>query len=110
MSSNKLCDYLAAGRPVIFACNSINNPVKEARAGLSVPAENPEAMAQAIRELATLTPEQRIEMGRNGRAYVEKHHDIRVLAAKFESVCLSALAEKSGVSQHGISKSTTEQT
>lgn len=95
MSSNKLFDYMAAGRPVIFACNSSNNPVKEAGAGLSVPAENPEALAQAILELAALSPEQRMQLGRNGRAYVERHHNIKILAERLESVCLSALAEKS---------------
>lgn len=31
--SNKLFDFMAAGRPVLFCCNSINNPVADAGAG-----------------------------------------------------------------------------
>lgn len=86
ISLNKLCDYLASGRPILFAGNSSYNPVEEAKAGITVPPENPEALAQAITKLVTLKPEERIQMGKNGLEYVKKHHDIRVLADKLEEL------------------------
>lgn len=93
ISSNKLFDYMSARRPIVFAVNGGNNPVSEAHAGITIPPENPEAMADAILEIAALTPAERIAMGENGRAYVEQHHDFRVLACKLEKTCLSVLQD-----------------
>ena len=86
ISTNKLCDYLASGRPILFAGNPKKNPVEEARAGITVPPENPEALAEAITQLVAMKPEERIQMGKNGLEYVKKHHDIRVLADRLEGL------------------------
>ena len=81
-SSNKLYDYLAARKPVIIAADPINNPVEEARCGLTVPPRNPEALAETIIELSRIPKEEREAMGRRGREYVKKYHSIPVLADK----------------------------
>ena len=86
ISSNKLFDYLASGRPIVFSGNTANNPVRDAGAGFSVPARSPDQLADAILQLITLTPQERAAMGRNGLAYVRERHDIRVLASSFEKV------------------------
>jgi glycosyltransferase involved in cell wall biosynthesis len=91
ISSNKLFDYMSAGRPVIFACSAANNPVMDAGAGFSVPPSNPSALADAIASMARLPPEERQRMGRAGRAYVEQHHDSAVLARKLAGVMNSCL-------------------
>jgi glycosyltransferase involved in cell wall biosynthesis len=94
MSSNKLADYMAAGRPIICAVSASNDPVKEADAGISIPPEDPEAMAQAILKLVAMSPEDRIRMGKNARGYAERNYDTRILAAKLESTYLTVLSEK----------------
>ncbi|MBC8275682.1 MAG: glycosyltransferase family 4 protein [Chloroflexi bacterium] len=86
VSLNKLCDYLASGRPILFAGNASNNPVEEAKAGITVPPENPMALAQAITRLVAMKPVERIQMGKNGLEYVKKHHDIRVLADRLAAL------------------------
>lgn len=86
VSPNKLCDYLISGRPIIFAAKSRNNPVNEANAGITVPPENPESLAQAIMELIATEPHERIRMGKNGLEYVKKYYDIRVLADRLEAL------------------------
>jgi len=86
ISSNKLFDYLASGKPIIFASNSINNPVEEAKAGITVPPNNPQAIAQAIIKLYKMSDEDRKEIGINGRKYVEKNHSIAILVDKLEKV------------------------
>jgi glycosyltransferase involved in cell wall biosynthesis len=84
ISLNKMCDYLASGRPTLFAGDSTYNPIREVGAGICVPAENPEALADAIDHLISLAPEERVRMGQNGLEYFKKHHDIRVLAERLE--------------------------
>jgi glycosyltransferase involved in cell wall biosynthesis len=82
ISSNKLFDYLASAKPVLFACDTPNNMVEETGAGVSVPPENPAALADAIVHLYEMPPDQRAAMGQRGRAYVEQHHDYALLARR----------------------------
>ena len=83
ISPNKLFDYMAAARPIIFAVNTERDPVREARAGLSIEPEDAEALAESIGVLKGLTPEARNEMGLNARQYVEAKHSHTLLAQKF---------------------------
>jgi glycosyltransferase involved in cell wall biosynthesis len=86
ISFNKLFDYLASGKPIIFSSNAINNPVKEANAGVTVPPDNPKMLADAIIKLYKMSPEERRKMGMNGRKYVEKYHSISVLVDRLETI------------------------
>lgn len=91
ISLNKLFDYLAAQRPIVFGCAARNNPVAEAGAGTTVPPEDPFAMAEAIRKLVDLSPEERSEIGRRGRVYVEKNHSYQFLANKLNEILESLI-------------------
>lgn len=93
INSNKIFDYLASGRPIIFAGKSPNNPIKEANAGITIPPENPEAMAEAIENFLSMSLLERRKLGENARRYAEKHYDTKVLAKKLESVFLKAVEE-----------------
>jgi len=83
ISPNKMMDYMAAGKPIISAIESGNNPVLEANCGLSVAAEDPKQLAEAIDKLSQLSEDERMKMGENGRRHVYKEHDYTVLAKKF---------------------------
>lgn len=93
-SLNKLWDYMAAGRPIVFSADAAQNVVDEARCGVTVPAEDPQAMAGALKALADLPASERDAMGRRGRAFVEANHDIAGLARKLESVLNDALESR----------------
>jgi glycosyltransferase involved in cell wall biosynthesis len=86
ISFNKLYDYLAVGRPVVSGTDAANDPVAEAGAGITVPANDPEALAAAVERLAAATPIERAAMGARGRAFVAEHHDIERLAERFDEV------------------------
>jgi glycosyltransferase involved in cell wall biosynthesis len=86
ISLNKLTDYLAAGRPIVFFGRSTYDPVKDAEAGFSVPPDDPEVLSDAIESLVALTPQQRMEMGARGRRYLLEHHNIPELAARLLDV------------------------
>ncbi len=90
ISLNKACDYLASGRPTILAGEPGYDPIREARAGISVPGENPAALADAVEALMALPAAERVQMGRNGREYLEQVHGIQVLADRLEKVLTGA--------------------
>lgn len=73
---NKVQAYLAAGRPIIACLNGEGaRLIIEAGAGLAVPAEDANALADAILHLYRLSPEEREKMGENGRRYYQEHFD-----------------------------------
>lgn len=86
ISPNKLFDYLAAGRPVVFAVNTPVDIVTAAGAGVRANPASAADLARAMREIAALTPQERAAMGRRGRDWVEAHHDVEQLAERFASV------------------------
>jgi len=90
ISPNKLFDYLAAGRPVVFAVNTPVDPVAEAGAGVRADPGSPEDLARAMETVAAMTPEARAAMGLRGRQYVEAHHDVDRLAARFGAALVGA--------------------
>ena len=93
ISMNKIFDYMAAGRPTIIAVDAANNPVAEAGAGITVPPEDPAALADAIVEMAETSPEQREAMGRAGRRYVEENHGMDILARRLAETLDAALED-----------------
>ncbi|TMC85311.1 MAG: glycosyltransferase family 4 protein [Chloroflexi bacterium] len=86
ISLNKLTDYLASGRPIIFFGRSTYDPVQEAKAGVSVAPGDPEILADAIERLVALSPGERMEMSERGRRYLLEHHNIPGLAARLLEV------------------------
>jgi glycosyltransferase involved in cell wall biosynthesis len=88
VSPNKLYEYMAAGRPVLFAADAANQPVQEADCGRTVPPEDPAALAAAIRSLAAASPAERERLGANARAYVAHHHDYERLAGRLAGILL----------------------
>lgn len=83
ISPNKLMDYLMSAKPIIQAIDAGNDLVAESQSGISIPPENPEALAEAALFLYRLPQAKKIEMGMRGKAYVLEYHDYRILAQKF---------------------------
>jgi glycosyltransferase involved in cell wall biosynthesis len=82
ISPNKLFDYLLAARPVVFAANARNNPIAEADAGIVVPAEDVDALAEAMLRVVDMPAAERAEMGRRGRAHLIGNYTYAALADK----------------------------
>ena len=83
ISPNKVFDYMAAARPVILAASAANDPVREARCGLTVAPDDPAAIAGAILSLRAATPTERASLGANGRSFVELEHAYPSLATRY---------------------------
>lgn len=86
ISPNKLHDYMYSAKPIIHSVTAGNDPVKDANCGISVEAENPNAIADAILKLYRMPKEERDRLGQNGREYVIKNHEYGKLAEKLISL------------------------
>lgn len=83
ISPNKIGDYFMGRKPVIHAVKAANDPVKEAQAGITVPPYSAVQLHEAILMLMEMSPQEREQLGRNGRQFAETNLDWRVLGAKY---------------------------
>ncbi len=90
MSMNKLFDYMAAAKPIVFATNIEENPVEIAQAGIQTLPDDVDDIVKAIRTLYNATKETQKTMGDNGLRYVSQHFSIPVIATQFESALIKA--------------------
>ncbi|HUX95576.1 MAG TPA: glycosyltransferase family 4 protein [Bacteroidales bacterium] len=86
ISPNKLIDYLMAGKPVIQAIEAGNDIVSDSNCGISIEAENPIKIREAILKLLSFSKDELKELGKNGHDYVLKNHEYSILANKFLKV------------------------
>jgi len=82
-SFNKIYDYLAVARPIIISTTVENNIIEKAKAGLSVQAENPERISEAINKLFEMSESERNKLGENGKKYLLKNITSEVVAKRF---------------------------
>ena len=86
---NKVFDYMAAGRPVILAIDGvIREVVTAADCGISSTPGDPRSLADAILKLAA-NRDRSVEMGINGRRYLEENFSRQVIAEKLEKLIVS---------------------
>ena len=88
VSPNKLFDYMAMARPVLFSVSTDLNPIREARSGVTIAPGCAGLLAAGIEGLVRLPQAERDSMGRRGRAYVEQHHDLQLLGDRLEQILL----------------------
>jgi glycosyltransferase involved in cell wall biosynthesis len=82
-SSNKVIDYMLAGKPIIFAVEQPNSLIEKVGCGLQIPAENKMALIDTINKILDLPKEKLIEMGEKGRIYATQELNYSTLAKKF---------------------------
>lgn len=87
-SLNKVADYLACARPIVFATDSPYCPIREAKAGITIPPENPRLMAQALEQLIELSYSERESLGRNGRNYAATNFNLETISVQLEAKLL----------------------
>lgn len=81
LSKYKLNDYLYSGKPTVFACDG-PNIVRDA-GHFSVSAEDPQAMADAIVRISTLSEEELAELKEKGQALIRKDYAVDTIGRKY---------------------------
>lgn len=82
-SYNKMTDYMLCSLPIVQSVDEPGSVVERVGCGIRVEAENVEAIANAIAQLADMSADERKEMGKKGKEYVEKYLPWNKLAKDF---------------------------
>jgi glycosyltransferase involved in cell wall biosynthesis len=90
IAPNKLPEYLYAGKPIIHAFSGKGDVVQQAKAGITVNAEDPQAIATAIIQLYELSDLDLLTLGNNGHQYVLQHLEYKMIAEKVENIVFQA--------------------
>ena len=91
----KIQSYLACAKPVIAALDGEGaSIIKEAKAGLACPAEDPQALAEAVLAMYRMPENERRDMGSRGRDYFKKHFERTLLLNRLENWMTRLCREK----------------
>ena len=82
---SKMFEYLAAGKAVVGSVTGEAAQILAEAGAVVVPPEDSGSLAAAIAALAA-DPQLRAEIGRVGRAFVERHYDRSGLAREYRKV------------------------
>jgi len=88
---NKIFDYLACKKPIIFSSNASNNLVKESGSGIFIKPSNPKKLAEAMVRAFKLSKKKQLALGKNGYFFVKKNYQIHQLAKKMHSAIISSV-------------------
>ena len=93
---SKMFEIMGCGRPIIAPLRGESADIlTRSGAALVIPPENSEELVRAIKVLKT-DPDKCQRMGQNGRAFVEKNYDRRILAKKYLDLIERVINESNG--------------
>jgi len=85
-SANKLFDYMYSGKPILNAYCGAGDLVQIANCGVSVEAQNSNAIADGILKLFKMDIASRENLGKNGQKYVLEYFTYEKLGIKLEKL------------------------
>lgn len=89
ISFNKIFDYMASARPIIFSANAKNNPIEEASCGITVRPGDINALSDAFIKMSEILAKERTEMGVRAREYVALNHNHEKLASRLNKFLIN---------------------
>ena len=94
---SKIQAYLASGKPVIACLDGEGaRVIREANAGLTIPAENADLLAEAILQLHHSQQNDLEQMGLNGQNYFKMHFQHHLVMNSLISYLQEAIQQKQG--------------
>lgn len=86
VSANKYFDYMLAAKPILDSNNFIKDPVELSGCGIIVKPESAQAIADGIIEFYNMGEIKLSDIGKKGKEYVKKYHNIKHLASQYEEL------------------------
>ena len=91
ISPNKLVDYMLSVKPVVLSRDLVvDNLTTKLSCGITVPAEDADAVANAIEKLISYTEQERMEMGQRGFKYAYNNLNYETLSQKFIEILINS--------------------
>lgn len=90
IAANKIPEYLYSAKPIIHSFSGKGDFVQQAGAGITIAAEDPKAIANAILDLQLKSDAERKQMGARGKAFVIQHLTYKKLASKLVDTLFKA--------------------
>ena len=91
ISANKLFEYMLSGKPVLHSTNAGNDPISEAKAGVSVPAEEVDGIIAGIQEIYNLSEVDRKEMGARGEEVCSREPQLHQVSRSVSGIIVMRL-------------------
>jgi glycosyltransferase involved in cell wall biosynthesis len=88
---NKIYDYFASGRPIIFAGKAPDDPISMSSAGYTIPPEDPVAMVKALESYRSLSIDERIALAQKAHCFARKNFDVKKLANDMEALLMETI-------------------
>ncbi len=83
ISANKTFDYMYAAKPILLSAPTKNNVIEWAACGTVIEPENEDMLLKELLKFKNMTPEERKQVGENGKKYLLNHYTYQKLAQKF---------------------------
>ena len=80
---NKLFDSMMSGKPILYAVDAPNNFITDYDCGVSVEAEDTDALVKGLDRLVNMPLSERNRLGANGRRAVLENFTYEALAKQF---------------------------
>ena len=88
VSKNKVIEYLYSGACTLYGFTDKHDFVQESGGGYIFQPYCSDELAQYIKKVYCMSPEDRKEMGEAGRKFIEQNHKVQVLTEKLERILL----------------------
>lgn len=88
ISANKIPEYLFSGKPIIHSFGGEADPIAKYECGITVPPENAQALAGAIRQFHAMPEDERRRMGEKGHQAALEQYDYAKLVRCMEKALL----------------------
>ncbi|MFT7323231.1 MAG: glycosyltransferase involved in cell wall biosynthesis, partial [Psychrobacter glaciei] len=89
IAANKIPEYMYSAKPVVHSFSGKGDFIQQAQSGITVEAENPQAIADAILEILALSASERKLIGQRGKAFVLENLTYQKLAKKLKLTLFS---------------------
>ncbi len=91
MSMNKIFDYMAVKKPILFVSNVKDNIIEITKAGTVIKEDNPIIVAKCIKDFSLTSKDKLENTGNNGYYYLKQNFTFEVLVDKLEKVLKDSL-------------------
>lgn len=86
IGANKIPEYLYSGKPIIHGFSGNCDPIASSGSGVTIPASNPQLLAESILKLKALAVDERALMGRRGYKLAVSEYEYGLLAEKMSKL------------------------